>query len=208
MFFASLLIFYGILSTRGFNLASELEEGFRQTLELQMDILRESGLTRYEILEERDTLISTYETALMRLPSTLIISVFIWSYINYLLTSHGLRKVGISILNMPGFSFLKLPDNFSIGALVMLFTAFIMTRMNISYADAILDNIVLLLGVVLFVQGLSVVNFFLIKFKTKKYIRVLTYIILLFTPNMFSGISILGGIDVVLDVRKIKRPRS
>lgn len=205
----SILILYGVLNLRGLDMISQLEDNFSQSLILQMELLEEAGLTTYELLEERDSLRTTFETVLMILPSTSIMMIFILSCINYKLTTLGLNKVGISILNMPKFSRFRLPDNFAIGTLIMILTAFLIRWLSVSYADSIYTNIMLLIGFVLFIQGLAVVNYFLvIKLKAKRYIRVLTYIIIFLTPQVFSGISLLGGIDVIFDLRKIKRAKS
>lgn len=208
VFFVSSLIIYGILSLNGVDLVAQLEEGFSLILSGQMDYLKEMGFTSYELLERRDYLKSEYETILLLIPSVMLISSLTISYINYLLTTMGLKKFGVSILNMPRFSRFRLPDNFSIGALIMVASAFIITRMNISYADALYVNIMVLLGIIIFIQGMSVVNFFLIKIKTKKALRGIMYLIILFTPQLFSAIAILGGVDVIFDLRKIRRAKS
>lgn len=208
IFFISSLIIYGILNLNGVDLIAQLEEGFSLILSGQMEYLKDMGFTSYELLERRDYLKSEYETILLLIPSVMLVSSLTVSYINYLLTTMGLRKFGLSIINMPRFSKFRMPDNFSIGALIMIASAFLITRMNISYADALYVNIMVLLGITLFIQGLSVVSFFLIKIKTKKFIRVISYLIILFTPQLFSAISILGGVDVIFDLRKIRRAKS
>lgn len=206
--FISILLLFSILKVGGFDLASKLEENFSQTLSIQMDMLSEMGLTTYELLEKRDSLRSYFETALMIFPSITFISIFIGSYINYLLVSLGLSKIGISILNIPEFSRLRLPDNFAIGTLIMLLTAFLIRWMNISYADSIYVNIMVLIGAFLFAQGLSVINYFLLKIKMKKFFRVLAYIFVFLTPQIILGVSTLGGIDIIFDLRKIKGAKS
>lgn len=207
-FFISTLVLYAILSYSGVDLVAQLEEGFSLILSGQMDYLKEMGLTSYELLQRRDYLKTEYETFLLQIPSVLLVSSLLVGYINYLLATLGLKKIGLSILNMPMFSRFKLPDNFSIGALIMIATTFVMTGLNIAYAEALYLNIIVLLGVILLIQGLSVVNFFLIKIKTKKFLRVITYFLILITPKLFSAISILGALDVIFDLRKIRRAKS
>lgn len=206
--FISFILLFGFFRIGGFDLTVQLKENFTQILSNQMDMLSEMGLTSYEILERRDSLKSEFITALMIFPSIVLIFVFIGSYINYLLASLGLTRIGINILNMPEFSSLRLPDNFILGSLLMILTAFITSKMNISYGDAINANIMVLLGTTFFIQGISVINYFLLKIRMKKFIRVMTYIFIFFSPQIYSGISILGGIDVLFDLRRIKRTKS
>lgn len=208
IFFTSILILFKVLNMGGFDIVSQLEEGFSYSLSTQMDIFKDMGLTSYELLERREFIKSNYETFFLILPTIMLISTIIISYSSYLLTTLGLRKIGLSILNMPSFSRFKLPDNFILGSMIMILSAYIITRMNISYADSIYINIMILLGIVLFVQGTSVLSFFLVKIKMKKFMRVITYVIIFFTPQIFKIISILGGIDVIYDLRKIKGAKS
>lgn len=205
--FVSIFLIIGILNISGFDFVKEIEKGFSQALSSQLEILKDMGFTSYELLERRDSLKSDYDTFILIIPSTLLVLSILVSYISYLLTTIGLRKLGISILNLNRFSRFRLPDNFVLGATTMIVTVFVLTKLNIGYMDTIYVNIMVLLGLVVFVQGLSVINFLLIKIKMKKIMRVIIYLIIFFTPQFFSSISILGGIDIIFDIRKIKKSR-
>lgn len=208
LLFLSSMILYGIMNMRGLDIITQLKENFSQSLVLQMDLLEEAGLTTHELLIQRDTLRSTFETVLMIIPAISIISMSIWSYINYSLTRLGLNKIGISIITLPRFYRFRLPDNFAIGTLVMVLTAFIIRWMNIPYADSVYLNIIVLIGAILFVQGLAVIeHFLLIRIKAKRIIKVLAYIIIFMSPRFFFGISILGTLDLIFDLRKIRRAK-
>ena len=98
LLFVSNMILYGILNIRGLDIITQLKDNFSQSLILQMDILKEAGLTTHELLKQRDTLRSTFETVLMIIPAISIISMSIWSYISYSLTRYGLKKIGIRSL--------------------------------------------------------------------------------------------------------------
>ena len=206
--FISVLILYGILSINGIDLISELRDEFSRLLSAQMEMFKDMGLTSYELLETRDSIKSDYEEFILKMPSVLLVLSLIGSYINYLLTTSGLRKIGISILNLPRFSRFSVPDNFAFGALIMVVSSFIITMMNITYSNSIYVNIMVLLSAVLFIQGMSVADYFFIKIKMKRFIRVLTYLIIIFTPYIFSMVSFIGGIDVIFDLRKIKKVKS
>lgn len=206
--FTSVLILFGILNSSGVDIVSYLQEQFSLILSGQMDYFKDMGLTTYELLQTRDSLKTEYGRILMLMPSVMLITIYILSYINYQLVTLGLRRIGIIILKLPMFSRFRLPNNFTIGALVMLVTSFFITMMGISYADALYVNIIVLLGSVLFLQGLAVINFILIKIKTKKFFRLVTYLIIIFTPQIFSAMALFGGIDIIFDVRKIKGSKS
>ena len=122
--FISILILFGILNLNGVDLIAEIEEQFSLILSGQMDYFKDMGLTTYELLETRDSLKSEYERMLMLIPSVMLITSYIISYINYQLITLGLKKIGIRILYLPKFSRFRLPDNFTLGALVMVLTTF------------------------------------------------------------------------------------
>lgn len=206
--FISMLVLFGISNLNGVNLVSQLEEQFSMILSGRMDYLKDMGLTTYELLETRDSLKAEYGQMLTLIPSVILIMSYIISYINYKLVALGLIKVGIGVLYLPRFSRFRLPDNFTIGALIMVLTSFFITMMNVSYADVLYVNIIVLLGSVIALQGLAIVSFFLNKIKMKKFLRVITYIIIFFTPQIFSAMALLGGIDIIFDLRKIKGAKS
>lgn len=207
-FFTSNLILFALQSLSGANLILELKEGFRQTLAAQMEIFKEMGLTSYELLERREAIKSQYQTLLLIIPSMMLLTSVIISSIYYRLTVHGLRKIGIGILNIPRFSKFSLPDNFVAGSLFMLISAFIISWLDIPLATPIYVNIIVLLVFVLFIQGLSVIDHLLNKIRMKRFIKIISYFIIFLTPQIYNLISILGGIDVLLDLRKIRGSKS
>ncbi len=202
--FSCMMIIYGALSIQGVDLISQLRENISQILSAQMEILSESGLTTFELLKERDSLRASYEVFLMIIPSTMIMSIFIFSYINYLLTARGLERIGIKISGLVKFSRFRLPNNYAIGTLVMIITAFIIRWMNISYAESIFINIIIIVGGLLFIQGLSVISYLLQRFQMKRLMKVITYMFIFLTPQSLPVITILGGMDIIFDFKKVK----
>ncbi|MDG2764885.1 DUF2232 domain-containing protein, partial [Vibrio parahaemolyticus] len=65
-----------------------------------------------------------------------------------------------------------------------------------------------ILSLIFVLQGLSVVDFFLKKRNKKRITRVIILaVIILFIP-MLTPITIIGAIDMIFDVRKIRKPRN
>lgn len=207
IFFASLIVLYAILGVGGFNLVSQLQEIFNQALSLQMDVFEEMGLTSYERLERRDLIQTAYNTFFMMIPAIMFMSSLLISYSSYLLTTFGLRRLGINIINMPRFSRFRLPENFSMGALIMVVTTFILSIMEVEQGDSIYLNIMYILQFLLFIQGMAVVSHFLIRIKMRKFFRIITILIIILTPQLFQIISIIGVVDVIFDLRKIKKAK-
>ena len=88
----------------------------------------------------------------------------------------------------------------------MFVTLMIMGALEIEYYEVMVINIIVLVSFIFFLQGLSIVDFFLVKkLRLFAIIRVIIYIMTLFIPPAISIISILGVTDVIFDFRKLKR---
>ena len=125
-FFLSFLILISFEGTiLNLNFVKQLEENFRQILAMQIDMLNEMGMTKYEILQTADLLESTYKTIIVLIPSLMAIFSLSVSYANLFFSSIILRKMGYGTVNLQRFSRFKLPNNIIPGIGVMLLTAFI-----------------------------------------------------------------------------------
>lgn len=212
---SSAIIFLSILvivalgeKSTGLGLIEQFEQFFSQIVTMQKDIFKEMGMTNYEILQRIDILEAGYEYMLITLPSIIIVLSFFISYLNYLLTSIILKKMRYEIRELPRFSRIKLPNNFIIGTGLMFLTAIIMGTLKIPYHNALLANISFLVGFAFLVQGLSLIDYFLIKIKMKKIFRTLIIIFSILLVPLGSFLVIIGMVDSIFDFRKIGRRKS
>lgn len=83
-----------------------------------------------------------------------------------------------------------------------------MKRMDISHSDTIFLNIVVLIEFALFLQGLSVVDYYFTKKKMFLLVKIILYIMFIFNASMTTIISILGAVDIIFNIRKIKSFKS
>ncbi len=208
-FFLSFLIlmsFGGEISN--LSLGKQLEESFTQILTMQIDMLKEMGMTNYEILETTNLLESAYKSFIVLIPSLMGIFSLAISYANLFLSSMVLRKMGYSTVNPQKFSRFKLPNNIIPGIGIMILVAFIIKKLQIQYHEALLFNITFLVGFIFFIQGLAVLDFLLIKAKIRLVFRVLILSLNIFFIPMSSIIFFIGILDTILDIRKIRRQKS
>ncbi|NLC04336.1 MAG: DUF2232 domain-containing protein [Tissierellia bacterium] len=207
-FFASIIVVFGIINYIEGNLLLTIEQAFKETLNIRIEALKDMGLTSYEILENKKLLEDAFKYMLLIAPATGLLTSLIVSYMNYSLTIIGLRRIGIYVVNIPRFSRFRLPNNISIGIIVMFITGFVAKQLNFDYFDTIAINLTVLIGIMFSIQGLSVIDFFLIKIKVKKFFRILFILLTIIAAPLMTVVSGLGLIDVIFDLRKLKRKDS
>ena len=207
-FASSLVLFFLADSLRGLSIVNELEESFKETLFMQVDMLKQMGFSNLEVDRTRLLLQDAYKYIILILPSILMILALLVSYINYVTSVYVLRTLGIGVLAMPWLHKFAAPNNFALGALVMFLGAFLMRGLDAKYYETISINLIVLIGLVFILQGMAVVDFYLIKWKQNRFIRFLTIALIIFLSPILTLISLIGGIDLVFDFRKIRRRKT
>lgn len=207
-FASSLVLFFLADSLRGVSIVNELEESFKETLFLQVDMLKQMGFSNLEVDRTRLLLQDGYRYIILILPSILMILALGISYLNYIISVFLLRILGIGVLAMPWLHKFSAPNNFALGALVMFLGAFLMRGIDPKYYETISINLIVLIGLVFILQGMAVVDFYLIKWKQNKFVRFLTIGLSIFLSPVLTIISLIGGIDLVFDFRKIRRRKT
>ncbi len=189
------------------DLAKQAEQGITQILTMQIEILKEMGMTNYEILQTTDWLETAYKTFIVLIPSLLGVFSFVVSYLNILFSSIILRRMGYGF-NFERFSRFKLPNNIITGTGIMFLTAFIIKFLEIGYHEALLFNLTFLVSIMFFIQGLAVLDFLFIKIKMRLFSRVIVLIISVIFIPMTSILFFIGILDTIFDMRKIRRQKS
>ena len=190
----------------GLNFVKLLEQDLSQFLAMQIEMLKDMGLTNYELLQTEDLLEMTYDYMIILIPSLLFVFSLIISYINNIFSFIVLRRMGYGVVRYPGFSKFKLPDNIMPGIAVMFVATFIIGKLNIPYHEALLVNITFLIGFIFFVQGLSVLDYLLKKVRIRLIFRII--ILNVFLIPMSGIIFFIGILDSIFDMRKIRKQKS
>lgn len=204
--FIILMSFEG--TTSNFDFIKQSEQEFTQFLTMQVDVLKDAGMSKYEILQRTDLLENTYKQMIVLIPSFLVMFSLLISYINLSLSSKVLRKMGYGTMNIQRFSRFKLPENIIPGVGIMLLATFLIKKLEIQYHEALLFNITFLVGFAFILQGFSVFDHLLIKAKMKLIPRIILITInIIFVP--ISGIMFFIGLaDSIFDLRKLRRKKS
>ncbi|WP_422486005.1 DUF2232 domain-containing protein [Gudongella sp. DL1XJH-153] len=204
-FTSTLIVFYLADSLTGLSIIKQIEGTFKETLFIQLQMLEGMGLSNYELDSARIMLEDAYKYIILILPSILMFMALVVSYTNYIITVWILRKLGVGILQMPWLHKFTVPNNFALGVLIMFLGVFIGRSMDGTYYDTIFLNMMVLVGVAFILQGLAVINFFMIKWKMNMFMRGLAIFMAILISPVLTAITLLGGMDMVLDFRKLRR---
>ncbi|MGM0396405.1 MAG: YybS family protein [Bacillota bacterium] len=204
-FTSALVVFYIADTITGLSIIKQLENTFKETLFIQLEMMDGMGLSNYEIDSARRMLEDAYKYIILILPSLLMFMAVLISYINYILTVWLLRKLGIGIIQMPWLHRFTVPNNFGIGVLVMFLGVLIGRSLDGTYYDTIFLNLLVIVGMVFILQGLAVMNYFMIKWKMNAFIRGVVIFMAIAVSPVLTAISLIGGVDFVIDFRKLRR---
>ena len=207
-FITTLLVFGYTQNVSGVNIIGQLEDNFKQIINVQVEMLESMELTNYEILRTKDLLESGYKYMLWILPAILIIFSLFISYCNYYISVLTLRKIGIGVVNIPRFSKFRLPSNILAGTAVMFLCVLLIKGFKLPYYETIFLNLGVIVWVMFLIQGLSVIDFYLIKLKLNLIIRIIFIIIMGVLAPVGTLISLLGITDIVFDFRKFRKLKS
>lgn len=207
VFFISILIMVVITKLLGVDIVKYIETTFRQLLDSQLESYESVGLSNYEFFRMSETLEDAYKQVLLFIPSIFLLISSVGSYISYWLSGIILGRLGIQIINIPKFSKFSLPKDIMPGSILMFGATFLIGKLGFSYYEAVFMNIGVLLMIGFFIQGLSVIDYFLNKLRFNLVLKIVFYITFIFNQSLISIITIIGLIDLIFDLRKIRKRR-
>lgn len=206
--FISIILMIGFLNNIGLDFIGQLENGFKELLVMQLDMLEEVGIEADKIIESKELLENSYKYLIIIMPSIILLISLVISYLNYSISRIILNNMGVGIVRPLRFSMFRLPNNITLGIIVMLLGVYIMSALKLPYHQEIFINLIFLIGFMFFVQGVSVVDFFLKRKKIILLVRLILLAIVLFISPLISILFVIGFIDVIIDLRKIKKVKS
>lgn len=190
----------------GVNIISQLRDAFKQTMDMQIAMLEEYQLTNFELFQLKNKLENDFKFFLNTIPSIMIIVSFIVAYINYLVSSLILRKLGYGVVFIPRFSRFKLPRNIIVGIGIMFITTILLGNLELFNMEAVVSNLYVLGFLVFFLQGLSVIDYKLLQKKIGIIFRLFILAMTIILSPLIGGILVITGIlDVIFDFRKFRK---
>lgn len=196
-----------VLVKKVFNISfiDQIEKSFSLVLKTQLDMLKETGLSNYEMYQTKDILENAYEYMVLVIPSAVIIFSLLTAYLNSILSIFILRKLRYGIVFVPRFSYFKLPSNFILGVIVIYLGVFLLKQLKVFYYETIFINVSALMSFAFFLQGLAVLIFLINKSRLNQVGKVIFIVLLILSFPLSAIISMVGFLDIIFNFRGIKK---
>lgn len=205
VFLASVLLVIGFIDMNGVSIIGQLKMNITEIINSQMDLLGQMDLSNEEILDIKNLHRDYLQAVLAVIPSVIMIFSLAVSYLNYLLSTLLLRKLGYAIVYIPKFFNFKLPRNIFFGLAFMFLITFILNNFNLFNSFEVILNLIVLTFFVFFIQGISVIDYLLNQKKIKTLLRILIlWFVIDLAPVFGILILILGLFDAIFDFRKLR----
>lgn len=143
------------------------------------------------------------EIILHQFPAILIISSVVMSAMNYFAVSSLAQRVRVDIRKHEGISFFSLPNTFIIAMAGLLLLSYLLSIFKFN-VYVIQMNLFMICLMAMFLQGFAVAKFYLTRLNINKMARTLILMMLLFMAGAGQLLAVVGIIDLVFDLRKIK----
>ena len=193
-----------ILYRTGTLQAIESGELMKNFSAVQGEILQRASLSETERARLAMTFKTTMNRAMDLLPAFFLLSGLVVVYLSYRISGRNMRIGGEKVI-CPGPFFLmhlpRVPVLISVG---LLGTALAMNYfMTLGIEPYILNGLVVVVTL-LACQGMSIVNFYLLRFVPSPIVRGFIMFFILVVPVGQMGLAALGLIDQIIDVRSIE----
>lgn len=194
------LTFYEIIS--GIKFINGMEEFFSNALNIYVESIKNAGFSSNEVTQMKEVLEEMFDLTTLLVPFLVIASSILTTSIAYWGSAVVLKKFGRKDISMISFKHLRLPKHIILGSVVMLVGSFVIRVLGILYSEAILINTFAIIMFVFFLEGLSVIAYFMDKFKFNIILKILIVILSIINSVI---ISVVGFIDVIFNLRKIEQ---
>lgn len=197
---ATLLTFAVSTYIMGINTLVEMEMVFTEVVEYQKRFIEGMDGGTAEMIRNLDIMKNTLMTLI---PSSIIFGSVASTCINYIISGTILKRTGFKFQSLGRFSSFSLPKNIMMGLLVIIGLSYGVTRMNLVNGETLFMNVFYLFQIAFLIQGLSVIVFFMEKFRVARIFRVILIVLFLFVPTFSVGAAILGLADSILNIRRL-----
>lgn len=207
-----LVMILGIQALTGINFIEQMVEIFNESYNISKSLItktiNEADMNKQQIkdalsfMEQSSKML--VETIRLQFPSVIISGAILLSYMNYFVVSKFAKRFSINIRQNTNFAYFSFPRTFIIAMSALLILSIFLKYLNMNFI-AIQLNILMISIMAMFVQGLAVMKFFLMKFKINKILGILLILIVIINPVISQSVMVIGVIDLILDIRKLNK---
>ncbi len=191
----------------GINLFSEQVKLFRESIAMQEQLGLGYGLSEEEIATQRHLLNQIAESLSQVLPASIIVLSGWVSTVCCFISYQVLKRLKLKLPKNLNFKMLQIPWFFSWGYLFGL-AAILFHKWFGVYSETVSMvgmNLLIVFGIIFFVQGLAIVFYFFEKYKLSFPVKILFFLLTLFIQVMFQGLTWLGLFDTWFNYRKVSQ---
>ncbi len=174
-----------------------------ESIEGAGNIYGKVGMPKEQIESIINTFKQSIESLKLIIPTVFLLNGIIFSFINYKIVKMVLERMKYTIEDVKPFSQWRVPDNFSLGLIIVLFLTIAASYLKIPNIGTAVLNIVFLLKWIFTLLGLSVAAFMLDKYGVSKMVKYIVLIILFF--SLANVLTLVGLIDTIFNIRKIDK---
>lgn len=180
----------------------------------ELDILKESISMTTEFYNKLgvdpkaiETTVESFNNALailpLIIPAIFIVASVFDAFLTYMITKAVMSRMGQKLRDFTPFVLWRFPDYtvaiFLLGSLLIMLEPYWPNGI----LKAIGMNLVIVFGCTLFLQGLSLLTYYLAKFNVGKFFRAIIAFFVLFNPLFLQIVFFAGFFDVLFNFRKI-----
>lgn len=207
IFLISILLVLMLENNSFLGYISEIENSFNLTLEGLMAYFEEVGSSSYDSIMTEDMLESIHNYLMMTIPAMTIIVSIVTVYLNYSISLILAENIGYKIYR-PSFSRFRLSKMSTLGILIIFVLTYILMYFQVPYSGALRVNLVVLVGFLMNIQGIALVDSLLIKYRMRKFFRVLFILFNILVLKMGAAFVFMGFLDMVFDFRKLDKNKT
>lgn len=193
---ATFLLIYLIAVVSGIQLTVELGRIFESVLQQQINSLQQLSIDPVAVEEMINYMLLIF-------PALIMVQALFGAFLNYYLTIAVLRRSEGYKKELPEFSRFRLPGHVVMGSFLVLVLSWLTGYMEGINTEGMVANVVLLIMMVFFMQGLSLISYWIKGTRVPKWVRIAALIVLVLLSPIITVIAMLGIIDSLADFRKL-----
>lgn len=189
----------------GVNFVALIQSSSETGITEAINQLKESGsYSSYQIKEIEQLKEASLTSIKMILPGTLIVASFALSFLSNSLASRIIRKRAIKEMQPIKISGFKINTVFSVSALLVILSTMAIKSIDTGIYEVLKTNLTIILFMVLFLQGVGVIAYFLEKFKVSAVLKGLILVFLFLSTSLSAIVAFVGIADMIFNFRRIK----
>ena len=192
--------FYLLQARTTTDIFAQAARDMEQAIIMSMGNLEET-MNPQQLEQMKDIFQKSMDYIMVGLPGIFFVMSYLTAFINYMVGTYSLCRMGIGCLETARFKEFSLPKNFSGGIFLSLVITWLIGYFGFAYRDEVVFNLIIVYVILLGIQGLAVQDYYLAK-RRGIFVRVFLPILMVGIFRAFMLYVIIGIIDLIVNFRK------